>query len=207
MKYIQSALFILFALWFFFNGEKTIDTWVKNEQNKVIAEGFAFISNRDKAGGLNQLLCECIVKNDIDCVKKSLKYDANINWMDGEPLFKAIEHSNTRMVQFLLEKGADINIKKNEVPPIIFAAGLKNYGIVKLLLQQRANINDRTIKGMTALMISILAEDYPTVDLLIKKGADLSIENDFYQTAFLLAKGQGNQSIINRIIEAGGDYE
>jgi len=76
-----------------------------------------------------------------------------------------------------------------------------------LLLQQRANINDRTIKGMTALMISILAEDYPTVDLLIKKGADLSIENDFYQTAFLLAKGQGNQSIINRIIEAGGDYE
>jgi ankyrin repeat protein len=56
-------------------------------------------------------------------------------------------------VKFLLDKGADVNVKYNHSrTSLIFASQHGNVDVVKLLVDKGADVNVKDISGRTALM-------------------------------------------------------
>ncbi|WP_339048760.1 ankyrin repeat domain-containing protein [Candidatus Mesenet endosymbiont of Phosphuga atrata] len=58
-------------------------------------------------------------------------------------LIRAIKNRNVGKVRSLLEQGADVNAKTNDGMSAIFVAMTKNKDIVKLLLDYKADVNDK----------------------------------------------------------------
>lgn len=63
------------------------------------------------------------------------------------------------------------SIGNHNITPIIIAAAVGEYDIVKLLVDANVTLNDRTNGGLTALMAASVAKDRRIFDLLISKGA------------------------------------
>ena len=83
------------------------------------------------------------------------------------------------MVSKFLEKKAnpDIPEYKNNLVPIIAAAQNGYLEIVKLLIENGANVDSQTELGYTALELAASNGHLEVVDLLIQKGANLSLED------------------------------
>ncbi|MGC4041335.1 MAG: ankyrin repeat domain-containing protein [Flavobacterium sp.] len=61
----------------------------------------------------NSPLCNAILKGDIESVKKFIEYGANINEMSNglTPLMFAARYNKVEILKYLVEKGADKQIK------------------------------------------------------------------------------------------------
>jgi ankyrin repeat protein len=53
----------------------------------------------------------------------------------------AIESSNQLLVKVLVEEGSDVNLVANDVTPLMTAARVGNFGMVRFLLQAGADPN------------------------------------------------------------------
>lgn len=97
------------------------------------------------------------------------------------PLLYAVHSASTRpdhlkKIKMLLDAHADVNMpdQKTKTSPLIFAAGSQipaALGVTEMLLKAGANIDNRNIRGFTALMAT---QHHPTTDLpklLLKAGA------------------------------------
>ena len=84
------------------------------------------------------------------------------------------------MVKFLISKGADINIP-NRYGSTCLMNAVKSVSLVKLLVENGANVNAREIKKMqlTALHYAIHNENLDSFIYLLKSGADPSIPDKY----------------------------
>jgi|DEB19_MinimDraft_2_1074335.scaffolds.fasta_scaffold39611_2 ankyrin repeat protein len=142
------------------------------------------------------LVCDFIDimdSDDLENVKKfindRIKIDEsfNINSEDSEgrlPLVIACAAKNINMVNFLIEKGADVNLKsKGGLWPLLRATTIGSVEIVKRLLRAPGIEVDQTnIVGNTPLMALCsrheLTEDHKIIiKLLIKAGAKTDLTN------------------------------
>ena len=82
------------------------------------------------------------------------------------------------MVKFLISKGADINIPNRNGSTCLMSA-VKSVSLVKLLVENGANVNAREINKVqqTALHYAIYNENLDSFIYLLKSGADPSIPN------------------------------
>src|SRR5438876_7046648 len=76
---------------------------------------------------------------------------------------------------------------------------------VRILLQQKADVNARQADGATALHWAVYKDDLETADLLIAAGANVHAKNRTGATPLYLACLSGNASIIERLLKAGAD--
>ena len=76
---------------------------------------------------------------------------------------------------------------------------------LRLLLQQKANVNKPQIDGTTALHWAVQSNDLETADLLIRAGANVSAANRATATPLLLASINGNAAMLEKLIKAGAD--
>jgi ankyrin repeat protein len=84
-----------------------------------------------------------------------------------------VSHSNSLFFQYLLQKGADPNIRDSAGnTPLILAAQASREDLVQLLLTYKANINLGNSSGQTPLIIAVNNRDAGVARLLIDKGAD-----------------------------------
>lgn len=77
--------------------------------------------------------------------------------------------------------------------------------LVKLLIENGADINATDERGFTVLHRSL---GYKNTDIaleLIKAGIDLTPVNDLGETALMQAAGSGNTAVVNALIAAGAD--
>ena len=92
------------------------------------------------------------------------------------------------------------------VTPLMVACYHGNIRIATLLLQARANINQQSNNGYTALMYACLSETphNDLVRLLIQSGADISIkESELQGTALMVAARRGHTSIVQYLLDEG----
>ena len=105
---------------------------------------------------------------------------------------------------------ADPNSSDSEgVTPLIIACGYGNIRIATLLLQARANINQQTNIGATALMLACYSET-PHNDLmrlLVQSGADISIKGEQQRTALMYAAERGHTSIVQYLLDEGAPVD
>jgi len=92
-------------------------------------------------------------------------------------LFIALSSGHPEVVEFLLEHGADPNIKNNDgSTPLHYAAD--NSKVVEVLLEHGADLNIRDKYGATPLHDAAENGHPEVVELLLEHGADPNIQNN-----------------------------
>lgn len=85
------------------------------------------------------------------------------------------------MVQLLIEMGADVNTQGGQCRDAVHAAAQKGHpDLVGLLIDHGADINKRTIDGLSALHLAHSNRD--VMEKLLQAGADISTLDDYGQT-------------------------
>src|SRR5688572_13479484 len=85
------------------------------------------------------------------------------------------------------------------------AAMKRDLAAVRLLLEQKADVNAAQADGATALHWAVRWDDLELADRLLRAGANASAANLNGATTLLLAALNGNAAMIDRLIQAGAD--
>ncbi|MFK8268532.1 ankyrin repeat domain-containing protein [Capnocytophaga cynodegmi] len=122
-------------------------------------------------------------------------------------LFWAAFQNNLPLINYLLQKGADVNVKDSHMyTPLLFAAvrGNINTELYDILINKGANINEKNENGANALLLAIPhMKDLKEAQYFIKKGLSLKSIDNNGDDALFYASRNGNQKIINQLIKKG----
>lgn len=91
----------------------------------------------------------------------------NHNSSMGTALMAAIVKNHVPAVQFLLEKGADVNVwDERGTTPLIYAVQFKNKEVIKLLLNHKPDTSHTDKNGKTAFEYAVFSGDVDIIELL-----------------------------------------
>ncbi|MHC4882246.1 MAG: ankyrin repeat domain-containing protein [Planctomycetota bacterium] len=130
------------------------------------------------------LFLEALRINDFDTAKDLLEetpdlINARLD-SGGSLLHAAVFYDNKRMLDFLINHGANINDKgKNNETPLHSAAIQSRIEIASSLLEDGANINARDELQCTPLHKAAMYSNKAMVDLLISHGAEINAKRDY----------------------------
>ncbi|OUM65276.1 hypothetical protein PIROE2DRAFT_7737 [Piromyces sp. E2] len=163
-------------------------------------------------------LIEYIVENgaDVNCTNINDESALNI------ACYGRITRKNLLIVQCLIDHGANINkiynVKKKStylrrreywrVTPLIYAINRQNFKLVKLLVENGADVNGKDINGLTALYYTIfLNKKYINiVEYLLNHGANINeIINNQNETVLFYAVKYSNETIVKLLVDNGAD--
>jgi cytohesin len=124
--------------------------------------------------------------------------------LDSSLLFKAISKDDTNFVIFLIEKGANVNVKDSTYgrTPLLDAILRKNTDIVRLLLDASANLNITDNFGNAPFYIAVHINNTDIVKLLLDAGADSNMKNEHGNIPLNYAS---NADIVKLLLDAGAD--
>jgi ankyrin repeat protein len=138
----------------------------------------------------------------------------NIPNEEGEtPLISVIKSNDftieekKRILQKLIKKGANVNfIDKEENTPLVYAIQMKSLPIIKLLIENGANIN-HLIKSsyITVLMEAIGLGEMDIVKYLVECNANINFKNEFGNTPLTYAISTNNDQMVKYLIDSGAD--
>ena len=144
-----------------------------------------FVCESDDYLGLTPLH-DAIIEMDIETIKKLLEQDDiedYVNETDAEgdtPLHYAVIRENFEIVKLLVQCGADVNAENNICKtPLHEAVKSGTYEMVDFLIENCADVNVMDDPNNTPLHY---ARDEIMCEILLKAGADVSIENEFGYT-------------------------
>ena len=98
------------------------------------------------------------------------------------------------IAELLIECGADVNYSNGERATLHIAA-MYSTNLTRLLVENGADVDVKTINGDTPLMLAIEHGKTDTAILLLQAGADMSIQNADGETAKDLAEKMGDEEM------------
>lgn len=100
-----------------------------------------------------------------------------------------------------LQKTTDITDSVEGLcPPIHFAAQLQDSGILRLLIDNNADVNAITKNNITALSIAITTNKFENASLLINAGADVDKVDMEDMTSMLYAIRMGHEALVSALL-------
>ena len=93
---------------------------------------------------------------------------------DGTPLYNAVLKENIKVVKYLIEKGAKLDLDVNGIDgeTAAFAAVNKNnFEILKIIVEAGANLDTQTEQGELAYEKAFEYENQEMIDYLVEHGA------------------------------------
>ncbi|XP_056006019.1 E3 ubiquitin-protein ligase MIB2-like isoform X2 [Ostrea edulis] len=121
-----------------------------------------------------------------------------------QEMFNACAKGNVSAVNQMIQKKKDlVNSWYKNLTPLMVAGHTGHEDIVRLLLQNGANINAANDDGMTPLLVAIAGKEEGTAILLIKNKADVNVSNKNDRTAVHLAVDTGLFPVLKAVLEAG----
>lgn len=161
----------------------------------------------------------------VEIAKLLLEYKANPNvvsdWPNKTPLLLAAEQGNEKLMDLLLEYGADINQRGIWTPgqsgnTALHAAAVNgNEEAAKLLLSKGADVNAKGTNDNTPLHHAVKRHLH-MVELLVSNGADVNAKNNRGETPLHIIAGLYPQKtwtknhrieVMKILLEAGADLE
>lgn len=146
-------------------------------------------------------------RKNIDIPSTVLDAKLNDYSPEGTPLHHAVKNGTSAMVRILLAHGADPNAKGkcagiesidyNGVSALHMAVAQGDLEKVKLLIQNKANVNAQNNQGQTPLHA---VSNVEILNLLIANGADINQKDNHGQTPLHFAVKQGKLSIAQAIL-------
>ena len=176
-------------------------------------------------------LVDCSEVGDIEPVRHLLGsgLDADVTYNGWSPLTSAAFQGHAELVQVLLAAGAAVDYREGchgtplvhacrgssvEVVKLlidarasteqaIVAAAAKGYGkILRLLVDAKGNVNERSVLGWSALTLACDRGETDMIGLLLELGADKERRDGLSRTALLCACGKGHAEAARRLLEA-----
>lgn len=149
----------------------------------------------------------------LDDVKSALAQGGNPDFKGKggfTPLVIAARNGHLDIVQYLMEKGAQIDKRDNSrKKSALLAAAFKSQDqVAAYLLDHGADINAQAINGFTPLHDAAWVGDYPLVKMLVERGARTDIKNNDGQTALQCAEiGRGRAPEHGRTNATPEEYQ
>jgi ankyrin repeat protein len=108
-------------------------------------------------------------------IKDGAVIDLADNW-GATPLMYAVKGGNLAVAELLIKHGANVNrpLAKSLMNPLMMAAFHGDNAMIKLLLDNKADIEQTNSASETALMMAINKQRIESVKLLLKRGANVS---------------------------------
>ncbi|MBU1426549.1 MAG: ankyrin repeat domain-containing protein [Gammaproteobacteria bacterium] len=154
-------------------------------------------------------LCEVARAGDRPAVAEALRSKNDVNRLDPwgrTALFCAVESRKPKVVQDILDHGADPNhVADNGDTPILHAVEMNSLPIVETLARGGANINYAGENGMTPLMIAVAHSERPLFEALMEMGADPNKSHSGRDTPLLISIKKKDRYFIDRLLEAGAN--
>lgn len=149
-------------------------------------------------------------RKNLDLAIKLIDLGANVNLTNEEeetPLYFAVNKGSLELVKKLIEAGADVNVcNKKMESPLYIASDNGEFEIVKVLLSSGALVNQRCGEQNGVPLHKAASRGHSNiVRELIEFGADVSIENEYKNTALHFAAARNNVDILRLLIAAGAD--
>jgi hypothetical protein len=92
--------------------------------------------------------------------------------------------------------------------PLLFAAKENSTILISLAIRMGLDINSKEEEyGMTALMFAVEHGNIEMIHILLKNGANINLENNFYMTALVHAARDNKQEIIRILLDNGATLE
>lgn len=124
------------------------------------------------------------------------------------PLMYAVLYGDVEAVRFLLENGAEANLR-NEAGATALMWAMDDLDKTRLLLRNGADVNARSDDGRTPLLVaSSCRQSYDVIKLLLDRGARLSIVVNSYRgplTPLRLAAESGDEAVLRLLLDRGAD--
>ncbi len=164
--------------------------------------------NAKSYDGTSPFRVACL-RNHVPICEYLLEACAEINYKDADgrtTLFSVIceKEPNINMVEFLLKKGASINLKdNNELSCLHMACSRGLDDIVRLLLKHNANKEAVDKNGNTPLLAAIRNEHFKIVHLLLNEKVNLNHQDRLGATALLIACQKGNIDLVKELLQHG----
>lgn len=157
-----------------------------------------------------------IAWRDFDMIRTLIDALANVNdtskvKMGQSALHLAFESNDPAFVEYLLSRGADVNVKnKKGVTPLQLLGVDSNHSshvrVAEILLENGADVNARGSDGKTLLLRMIEKQAcVGIVELLLKFGADVNARDESGETALLKAIRNGDVEVVRQLINRGSD--
>lgn len=188
-----------------------------------LMEFFSVESMEELDRGGKSAVHTAVRNNHFEALQAMIKKGINVNVTEDSPavagttpLHVACEHGFPRMVQILMDAGADDTMKniKEETPAHIAVSKKISYKEIKdaervEMLRSLRNIDIPGREGQTPLMFAQARELYISAQVspvLIEKGADVNrIDSDGKNAMMLNAKWHGNMDVLKAMVNAGLD--
>ena len=156
-----------------------------------------------------QKLLQAVEAKNYGAAEKALKEGENVNTPTAEgqfPLWNAIWLGDTKMVELLLNHGADAKQKfkgENLINLLEVSSQEGHLEITRLLVKGGADVNERSSHGQTPLRIAARNGHVDLVRYFLSKGCEVDSKGDDGATPLEHAAGKGHLDIVKLLIEKG----
>lgn len=165
------------------------ETLLKNQAN---------VNTRDKYGRTPLILAT--INYQIEMIKTLTSYYANPNIKDNNKQTALMHATITGHMDAFRLLVSDMNVNaENKGEALIIAASLGRVEMVRILIQNHANINYQDNNGQTALMHAAYNGYKKITKTLVDHGADRNIRDRRGQTALTIAKKKSRITIIEML--------
>ncbi|HOD27950.1 MAG TPA: ankyrin repeat domain-containing protein [Syntrophales bacterium] len=159
------------------------------------------------------------IRQNIDMINallaKGADLDARTN--DGKTaLFLCAREGNTVMAKYLMDKGADVNVKLSTTDgydgytPLLYAA-IYDRGrnpVMMALIEKGADVNVQgRFRGYTAVIYTAWKGNIEILKVLLERGADVNAKTKDGETALMYAaaSGKGYPDVVKLLLAKGAD--
>lgn len=154
-----------------------------------------------------QKLFAAVKKGPLDNFVTLMTPHGNLDIRDAlgnTPLLVAIRKQRYRLVDYLLEQGADACVQNNQGnTALIFAAYCAPVALCEKLFARRADVNARSARGITPLMAAAITGNVAVARWLLHHGADIAHKDIYGCSACMLAHLHGRMAVVELLAEHG----
>ncbi|MFH1112922.1 MAG: ankyrin repeat domain-containing protein [Pseudomonadota bacterium] len=156
----------------------------------------------------DSLIFPAVLGNDREALEKAVAKGGNVNFRTRSgvsPLMLACDSGYHTLVNYLVERGADVNARHyvSGDTPLILASRDGDIEIVRELVYHGADLNARDRGGRTALFRAAEKGRIAVLEHLLRNRAEVNVEDNRRRTPMAIARARGHEEAC-KILKAHG---